>query len=86
MEQLLSAESIDENNNCGDNARSYYETFEDDTHRYIITSGIPNHTMECGEAQSDAHSRCKFPTLSRRGFLLLLQLWQKRYPNNISPM
>ena len=47
------------NSNCGDNARPYYEEYEADNFRYIVTSGVPDHAAECGAPLSNPNVRCK---------------------------
>ena len=38
-----SCPDIASNDNCGDNATSYYSEFEYNGWRYVVTSGAPDH-------------------------------------------
>ena len=49
---------VSANSNCGGNARSYYEEYEANGSRYIITSGVPNHPAECGAPLTNPNVRC----------------------------
>ena len=63
--------NVTANDRCGVNARHYFETFENVTeletesgtqtisYRYIITSGIPNHSAECGQIHANPNQMCK---------------------------
>ena len=59
--------NVTANDRCGEDARHYFETFENVTdletgpvsYRYIITSGIPNHSAECGQIHANPNQRCK---------------------------
>ena len=67
--------NVTANRRCGEDARHYFETFVNETewtsglgssliyysisHRYIITSGIPNHAAECGQIHANKNQRCK---------------------------
>ena len=55
--------SISSSSTCSDNAISYYETFEYNGNRVIISSGAPSHDAENVLLQSDGffnpNDRCK---------------------------
>ena len=49
MKALIDADtcgSVSTNDNCGDDAMGYYETFEYNGNRVIIVSGAPDHDAE----------------------------------------
>ena len=49
MKALIDANScgsVSTNDNCGDDATGYYETFEYNGNRVIIVSGAPDHDAE----------------------------------------
>lgn len=51
--------SASANSNCGDNARPYFEEYEANGYRYILTSAVPNHAAECGQAHVNPNVRCE---------------------------
>ena len=63
--------NITSNDKCGDEARHYFEMFENVTelesddntytvsYRYIITSGIPNHSADCGQIDANPNEMCE---------------------------
>jgi len=59
LEHPIPIDKIEASSNCGDEARPYFEIFEDDSNRYIITSGIPNHAAECGQIYPNPNIRCE---------------------------
>ena len=63
LEHPIPIDKIEASSNCGVEARPYFEIFENDSNRYIITSGIPNHAAECGQIYPNPNVRCKFKLL-----------------------
>ena len=52
-------EEISSNSNCGDEATGYYQTFEYNGNRIVISSGAPDHDAEYDQTKPNPNSRCK---------------------------
>merc|ERR1712027_3223 len=53
-------EDISSNSNCGDEATGYYQTFEYNGNRIVISSVAPDHDAEYGQANGgNPNSRCE---------------------------
>ena len=52
-------ETVAANNNCGDDAISYFKDFEYNGERVIISSGIPDHEAEHDMLVSNPNTRCE---------------------------
>jgi len=53
-------EDISSNSNCGDEATGYYQTFEYNGNRIVISSGAPDHDAEYGQANGgNPNTRCE---------------------------
>ena len=52
-------EEISSNSNCGDEATGYYQTFEYNGNRIVVSSGAPDHDAEYDQTKPNPNSRCK---------------------------
>ena len=52
-------EEISSNSNCGDEATGYFQTFEYNGNRIVISSGAPDHDAEYDQTKPNPNSRCK---------------------------
>ena len=63
VKALIDAEACEEvssNNNCGDDAMGFYETFEYNGDRIIVSSGAPDHEAEHDSERPNPNTRCKY--------------------------
>ena len=52
-------EEISSNSNCGDDATGYYQTFEYNGNRIVVSSGAPDHDAEYDQTKPNPNSRCR---------------------------
>merc|ERR1719244_2167961 len=52
-------ERVSSGTNCGTDGESYYEEFEYNGYRVVVSSGIPDHEAETGQTRANENTRCE---------------------------